>query len=54
MNNTHVIKEQHKEEVKSQWWDRALQALAQRSESAGNYNHNHTQCTSHTYFLHAQ
>lgn len=21
MDNTHVIKEQHKEEAKSQWWD---------------------------------
>lgn len=50
MNNSHVVKEQHKEEVKSQWWDGVLQGLAQRSGSAGNYNHNHIQCTSHAYY----
>lgn len=50
MNNTHVTKEQHSEEAKSQWWDGALQGLAQRSGSAGNYNHNHIQCTSHAYY----
>lgn len=53
MNDTHVMKEQHKEDVKSKWWDRALQGLAQRSGSAGNYNHNHIQCTSRL-LLHAQ
>lgn len=41
MDKTHVIKEQHKEEAKSQWWDGELQGLAQRSGSAGNSNHNH-------------
>lgn len=53
MNDTHVMKEQHKEDVKSKWWDRELQGLAQRSGSAGNYNHNHIQCTSRL-LLHAQ
>lgn len=50
MNNTHVIKEQHKEDIKPAWWDGALQGLAQRSGSAGNYNHNHIQCTSLAYY----
>lgn len=51
MNNNHVMKEQHKEEVKSWWWDGELHGLAQRSRSAGNYNHNHIQCTSHHLWL---
>lgn len=50
MSNTHVMKEQHKEGVKSQWWDGVLHGLAQRSGSAGNYNHNHIQCASHAYY----
>lgn len=46
MNKRHALKEKHEEEVKSQWWDEVLRGLAQRSGSAGNYYHNHIQCTS--------
>lgn len=46
MNNTHEMTRAAKEEIKRQWWDGVLQGLAQRSGSAGNYIHNHIQCTS--------
>lgn len=45
------MKEQHKEVRRHSggwgWRDEALQRLAQRSGSAGNYNHNRFQCTSY-------